>query len=74
MFPKSPPRLLNESNVYSEKEPVTVRVAGDAYLGYDLAQIGEFSSPLTKSPNILNQLIMFPGHGYNRPRFCEHFN
>ena len=24
-----------------EKEPVTVRVAGDAYLGYDLAQIGE---------------------------------
>ena len=74
LFPKSPPRLLNESNVYSEKEPVTVRVAGDAYLGYDLAQIGEFSSPLTKSPNILNQLIMVHGHGYNRPRFCEHFN
>ena len=33
-------------NVCLEKEPVTVRIAGDAYLGYDLAQIGELHQPL----------------------------
>ena len=31
---------LIHNNSISEKEPVTVRIAGDAYLGYDLAQIG----------------------------------
>ena len=34
--------------VCSEKEPVTVRIAGDAYLGYDLAQIGESSNTNVK--------------------------
>ena len=32
---------LIHNNSISEKEPVTVRIAGDAYLGYDLAQIGD---------------------------------
>ena len=31
---------LIHNNSILEKEPVTVRIAGDAYLGYDLAQIG----------------------------------
>ena len=37
-----------------EKEPVTVRVAGDAYLGYDLAQIGE----KTHHPHIAVQSLL----------------
>ena len=37
-----------------EKEPVTVRVAGDAYLGYDLAQIGE----KTHHPHIAEQSLL----------------
>merc|ERR1719458_752404 len=32
-----------------EKEPVTVRIAGDAYLGYDLAQIGGSGQPIVGS-------------------------
>ena len=34
-------KSLDHNNSITEKEPVTVRIAGDAYLGYDLAQIGD---------------------------------
>ena len=50
----------------SEKEPVTVRIAGDAYLGYDLAQIGEMHHPciyqIINTTNISSAVLQF--HSY----------